>query len=772
MRTPLTARFCPFLAALLTTGAALGQTPLVLADIPVKLASANRADRAHQVLAARAPVSSRVTLAHVASIPRPGGQTVERFRQLQAGIPVLSRGASVLLDVKGNPTRFATAKLTESFPSSSTPVVSRGFAAERARGTSRGANFDANDAKLAWLAQDRSQARLVWVLYRGLTPGTPHSPVAVVDAVSGKVVLAYDATRFDRAATLYEQNPVSTPTATAVTLSTLSAGATTLEDSRIRSVNCIDTQTLVGKYGIHMCELVPKAKADANGDFPYAYSSDTAPEDEFAELSMYFHTAKAYAFYESLGMPELEKKPLTTVANLRFPKGWDSFNVSLMKDTTAPLEPYDNAFFSPQSPYPGLFKGIDSGLYFGQGTSADFAYDGDVVYHELGHALVDRTVNLAGFWLLDEQGASPAAGAMNEALADYFSSALTGDGQVGEYAAKNTSFQLGDKVIRDLENDDSCPKNIVGEVHIDSTLFSGALWSVRQALPAGDRNTFDTALVTAMLGAPTGELGYADLGELFRASVEASTLGKPAADALATEFEKRGVFPVCKRVLEYKGQPLSGSSWKLANGFFAAGKPYVGLEQAAAYAPGLIQVHTALKPGTDTLKIQWVNIQLGNQYSLGPDADPYTPAVLVRFAKEPITFSFDAGVLSSTADGLFETENFGRKSASVDVPKDATDVWVMIVNKGDEQGLYQAIEVLQKTSATGGTGGTGGGAVGGFGGGGIGGNPLGTGGAPATDEELHPLGGCSTPRGSVPAGFGLGLALGALALLGRRRAQR
>lgn len=769
MRTPLLAQICPLLAALVSSTAQAG-TPLVLPDTKVAPAASTPVARARQVLTARAPSSAALTLDHVSTAARPGGQQLVRFAQSHAGIPVLSRGASALLDAKGNPTSFATARLEERFPASASPSLSAALAAKRAERLARGARFGAGDAKLAWLPR-AGGARLVWVLYQGLVPGTPFSPVVVVDAQSGGVLLAYDATRFDRAATVYEQNPVSTPTATSVTLSTLAQGATKLEDTRIRSLTCVDTQKLVGKWNIHMCEFLHKAVADANGDFPYSYTSDTAAEDEFAEVSMYFHTARAYAFYETLGMPELDFKPLNTVANLRFPQGWESGNPSKMGDPTLPLEPYDNAFFSPQSPYPGLFQGLDGGLFFGQGTNADFAYDGDVVYHELGHALTDRTINFASHWLMDEQGSSPAPGAMNEALADYFSSALTGDGQVGEYAAKNTSYGYGDKVIRDLDNDDTCPKNIAGEVHVDSTLFSGALWKVRQSLAEPDRNTFDEALVTAMLGAPTGELGYEGLGELFRAAVEASTLGKTAADALVAELEARGVLPVCKRVLEYKGQPLSSGEWKFANGFFAPGKPYMGLDQSESYAPGLLQVHTTLKAGTDQIKVQWENVPLGPQYDFGPDADPYTPAVLVRFATDPIVFDYSQGV-ASNAD-LFDADTSAGRYATIDVPKDATDAWVMIVNKGDEPGLFYSVEVVQKTTSTGGTGGFGG--SGGFGGvatGGTGGNPVGSGGGYDFDQDLNPVGGCAcvaAPSGQVGALGGLALTGLALALLRRRR---
>lgn len=770
MRTPLLARLCPALSTLLFA-AASSAGPL-LPDTPVKPVRADAVARAREVLDVRAPASAGLTLLHRETTLRPGGQKLVRFAQQHAGLPVLWRGASVLLDAQGKPTRFSAAHLAERFPSSSQPSVPAAEAAKRGSSWLFGQSFAPSDAKLAWLPRG-GDARLVWVLYRGRLPGTPRSPVIVLDADKGTLVLAYDATRFDRAATVYAQNPVSTPTAASVTLQSLAQGATKLEDTRIRSVTCVDTHKLVGKWGIHMCELLPKAAADANGDFPFTFTSDTAVEDEFAEVSMYFHTAKAYAFYESLGMPELEFKPLTTVANLRFPQGWETGNSSKLKDPTLDLEPYDNAFFSPQSPFPGLFQGIDGGLFFGQGKVADFAYDGDVVYHELGHALVDRTVNLVSHWMLDEQGGSPAPGAMNEGLADYFSSALTGDGKVGEYAAKNMGYGGGGKEIRDLANSDTCPKFLAGESHMDSTIFSGALWSVRSTLSDTDKKTFDTALVTAMLGAPSGELGYEALGELFRASVEASALGKTAADALATEFEKRGLFPVCKRVMEYKGQPISSQHWKLANGFFAPGRPYVNLDQTEAYAPGLLQFHTTLKPETDSLKVQWDNYPLGGQYDLGPEAEPYSPALLVRFDKDPITFNYDAGV-SANAD-LVETGAVTGSSVTLDVPAGSTDAWVMIVNKGDNPGLFLGVELLQKTTASGGSGGTSG--FGGFGGsgalGGSGGNPASTGGTGGGyDQPLRALGGCSVPSSGRDASGVGALWLALLAVLGRHLTSR
>ena len=53
-------------------------------------------------------------------------------------------------------------------------------------------------------------------------------------------------------------------------------------------------------------------------------------------------------------------------------------------------------------------------------------------------------------------------------------------------------------MFRTLANQDKCPSAIIGEVHYDSTLFSGALWQARSALPEAQRGKFDAALYKAM----------------------------------------------------------------------------------------------------------------------------------------------------------------------------------------------------------------------------------------------------------------------------------
>lgn len=765
IRRPLRAGICALFALALAAGAHAQTAPshsIVLAPANHPATGKTNVERARNELSLRSPALQNASLVPSGEHVLRGGNRMVRFRQEHAGVPVIARGASVMLDKKGKATRFVTARVESRFVGSPTASLSAAVASVRANQLVHRRDYSPARAKLAWLPL-AGGARLGWVFYEGVIPGTPFAPVVVIDASSGDVLLRLDATRFDRSASVYTLNPITTPTLATVTLDSLANGATSLENSQIKAVNCIDEGTKTGgQLDIHFCELKSTATADGTGDFPYTFAGDTAPEDPFAEVTMFYHTSKAYGFLQELGMPELDLQPLLTVANLRFPKGWDDFDIEQMQDPTIPLESYDNAFYTPESPLGDELPNASGGLWFGQGSQADFAYDGDVVYHELGHAMIDRTVNLTSHWHLDSQGATPSPGAMNEGLADYFSSALAGDSEVGEYAALNIFAGFAGS-IRDLDNDHRCPNNVAGEVHVDSTFFSGAVWSVRQSLPEASRKDFDTALMTALVGAPSGDLGYEDMAALFTASLAASPLGQAAADALATELESRGALPECKRVLEYAG-PVSGPSTLFGNAFYAAGRWMGGVGQFGDYTPGVIQVHKPIAEGAIklTVSIQEIPYKTG---SFGPNADPFTPAVLVQFSSDPISFTYDNGVTASAGEPI---ELLGSGYAQIDVPDGATDVHVMIVNKGDEDGLYAdlTLDVQGPPTHTGGTGG-----VGGLPSTGGSGAKAGTGGASAHDpSEVEPGGGCGCElEGKRDASPAYLFALAAFAFLRRRR---
>ncbi|MFG3494880.1 M4 family metallopeptidase [Streptomyces sp. NPDC047928] len=143
-------------------------------------------------------------------------------------------------------------------------------------------------------------------------------------------------------------------------------------------------------------------------------------------------------------------------------------------------EPFVNAFWD------GTKMVYGSGDDEYKPLSADL----DVVGHEMTHGVVENTANLV-------YAGQP--GALNEAIADYFGNAIDVDrsgtrmddpdaGLIGEDLCRTTAPR--DCALRDLNDGATTSKNFLGVtfgtdnggVHLNSTIFSGALWDMRQDL--------------------------------------------------------------------------------------------------------------------------------------------------------------------------------------------------------------------------------------------------------------------------------------------------
>ncbi|MBX3211083.1 MAG: hypothetical protein KF850_03550 [Labilithrix sp.] len=658
--------------------------------------------RARAIVAARAKASP-VTIVADGVDRFADGETIVRYAQTHRGLPVIGRGASVRLSSAGQP--IATVlDLEPELPARVDAVVSPAAAAAVA--TQRmplGAR--AKDAHLVvWPTLDRG-ARLAYAVVPVVPPGIPTRPRVIVDAETSEVLEARDLVTFARA-NMYQFNPTKTPTPSLVELSLPTSGAT-LSNAFIEATNCVDNKTVkpVDMFGfnlnVHICDLIQTAAPNDDGDFLYQPSdvpgSAEARRDEFSEVSIYVHAAKAYAFFRGLaGEPEAQvvvDKPLRLVANLQVPAGMSTGDLAKAGNPDIPLETFQNAFFSPAGGGLGqVFQqlyGFDTGaLWFGQGPKRDYAYDGDVVYHEFGHAVVDATLKL-GAWHLDARGATAAPGAMNEALSDYFSSAITGDPDVGEYAAADLGAADG-SVIRTLANEDACPTAVTGAVHFDSTLFSGGLWQARQSLPQASRDKFDAALYKAMRANPgNGDLGYDDLTNLFLSTLKTDLpQGHAALEKAMTE---RGVLPTCDRVLTFERAKISSPDKR--SGFVAPGKQLVNVKGTA---PGVIQVRAALPPNTAAVKVSFIARAGGGGGGspFGGNAKPFAPVVLAKLGA-PITWDakskdgHDADVKAAAASAS------GSTSATIELPEGTTadSIYVQIASTGDDSGAYDDVSL-------------------------------------------------------------------------------
>ena len=658
---------------------------------------------------AKSVVSQRTALGSTliaTSIDRFGdGDVIVHLEQAHQGIPVVGRGAAVRFSAAGDPIVTAI-DVEDDLPGSITPSISTTSAALVAGARSPvGAHRD--DAHLVvWPMRSYDGARgtrLAYAVVPRVPAGIPFAPRIIVDAHTGRVIEARDMLQFVKA-NMFAFNPTKTPQASMLDFAIAPEGPN-LSNPFVQSSNCIDNKTVkpINALGfninVHICDLVQVATADATtGDYNYQPADQAGtPEskkDEFSEVSMYYHSTKAYAFFRGLqGDPNAQvvvDRPLHVIANLQIPPGIATGNITAAGDPNKPLEPFSNAFFSPAGGQLGqLFQqlyGFNQGaLWFGQGPSRDYAYDGDVVYHELGHAVVDKTLRLEA-WHADALGAVDSPGAMNEGLADYFSSAITGDPDMGEYASKDISVA---PIIRTLDNKDKCPTAIVGEMHYDSTLFSGALWQARRNLSSdADRTKFDTAIYKAMrTNAGRGDLGYEDLGKLFM-----TTLGTDfaaGATALDAAFKDHGIFPSCSRVLTFAdGKPVKSPDNRI--GFVAPGTQALGLPDLA---PGIVQIKAALPEKTGKVTITFSSFSSlggGGGNPLGGNATPFAPIVLAKVGK---TITWDGKSKEGhDAELKGEVSGSGTRTATIELPEGAAgDLYLQIANKGESDGQYDSV---------------------------------------------------------------------------------
>ncbi|MFO0662015.1 MAG: M36 family metallopeptidase [Polyangiaceae bacterium] len=380
--------------------------------------------------------------------------------------------------------------------------------------------------------------------------------------------------------------------------------------------------------------------------------------------------------------------------------------------------------------------GINGGaMFFGQGPNRDYSYDGDVVYHEFTHAVVNATLQLVGSPHRDDLGVSHSPGGMNEGLADYFSSAIAGDPDVGEYASKDFAPNLS--AIRSLSNPDKCPSEIGGEVHQDATLFSGGLWDLRKTLTPEQQGDFDLAVFTAMNSSPTGDLGYEDFAELVVDAVKASPLGATVADALTAAFTARGVLPRCNRVLESQLDTNLKGPTDLQGIWFALGTSTTGLKAPVGFSPGIVQFHATLPEGATSLDVSMLKVNVGGGGgAFGGGGTPFTPKLIVRFGDEPIKFTYGPYTVSQDAVQADFTGT-STMTSSVQIPSGATSAYVMIGSTGQQDGAYTNVKLTTQggNAGTGGTGGAGGTAGAGGTGGSGGTAAAGTGGTAGTSRN-------------------------------------
>jgi Zn-dependent metalloprotease len=305
-----------------------------------------------------------------------------------------------------------------------------------------------------------------------------------------------------------------------------------------------------------MCDEKPLPVADANGDFYFTPPQEptkstpmgsSADSDPFAVVMAYNHATEQLKYMRRLE-PNFKMgpnaQPLRVTANYLQPDFEHASGGFGSKIVITTLSRFDNAQFAPAGLLEQLYgmtdpeykRDFDSVMLY-QGTSADFAYDAQVVAHEFTHGVVEATAQLQDY-AFDEWGVTGAPGAMNEGFADFWAAARFNDPFIGEYVGDLSGNTEGS--LRSLENDYSCPSVLSGEVHWDSQHFSAGIWGARKAIGKTEAKqiAFDAAVLRAM---PTIDPFSSYENAVLAIVLEVETaMGVEARDLAAAAFTARG----------------------------------------------------------------------------------------------------------------------------------------------------------------------------------------------------------------------------------------
>jgi hypothetical protein len=378
---------------------------------------------------------------------------------------------------------------------------------------------------------------------------------------------------------------------------------------------------------------VHHALADDDGNFfvPLPDVIDEAdgvrPSDPYSELSMYFHGERFLDGLAERGVYEFACAPATLQANRR----------RLLPDGDLPFTPLNNAYFTGQcDPERGPT------MIFGQGSEVDFAYDGDVVYHELGHGVVAM---LAPEGLSGPRTRHDAtvvdAGAVNEGIADYLAFMLTDDPRLAEYVGRFWSSSGGAQ-IRTGENQKRCPDDSVGQVHADGEPVQAALWATRtrldgDAIPS-QKLVLDKIVLSALTRMPASatfeEASAALLAEADE-SVAAGELDDFGRSLLERSLRARGLVD-CSRVISDPEAVEGGRSMYL----------HRVTPNVHPFFPGPMQLRYAVPEGVDAVNVAFDLRSLGD--------DGLGAVVLLKWGEQPIAFEYELVALDDPGDATGE----------------------------------------------------------------------------------------------------------------------
>lgn len=439
------------------------------------------------------------------------GRTRVHLRQLHDGVPVAGAQVVVTLDEQQRAVMLS-ANLAEGIAVHSLPSVPAQQAIALATQALDLPLAAAPQAELV-VVPDALGGRLIHRVH--LWPHQPGAHWCVsIDAHSGQVLTVRDM-RQQAMAQVYEHNADNSELVE-VELPGLDGVDGTLT-SELAQV-----WTMVYEGGDDA--LAQTAVADELGDFFYDPDDvENIYDDPFAEVNAYWHVTDIKQWFAA-DHGHSWGGPVDLTVNYR-----DSASGR-----------YDNAYFSKD--FAGNYT-----IVLGQGT-IDLAYDADVIQHEFGHGIVDDLCDINAELdypiSFDQYGLHSAPHAVNEGMADYWSSTFQGDACSAEYFGS----AFGQDCLRDLDNDRETPGDLLGEAHEDGMIVGGTLWAVREAVGADVADDIIYGALGSLSSAPTF-LEYATaVDEHAAVLADSGQLDQADLDAIASIFEERGWYKSARAI--------------------------------------------------------------------------------------------------------------------------------------------------------------------------------------------------------------------------------
>ncbi|MFJ9574918.1 M4 family metallopeptidase [Streptomyces sp. NPDC101191] len=302
-----------------------------------------------------------------------------------------------------------------------------------------------------------------------------------------------------------------------------------------------------------------KSVSETSGEWPSGITMFSSPNTTFGAaatdsgaVDAHWNAGQVYDFYKTtLGRDSLDGH---------------GGAVNSLVGVTYYGQPYANAFWDGTKMVYGI----------GDSEFRPMSADTDVVGHEMTHGVIEHTANLVY---------AGQSGALNEALADYFGNAIDvtasrtpmsdpAAGLIGENLCRTKA--PADCALRDLNDGATTSKSFLGVsfatdnggVHLNSTIFSGALWDMREDLGGALADKIVYKAVTEYM---TPLDGFTEARGAVLAAAKAMGATSGQQNVVKRSFSAHGIVPGWEQALGVDTDALFGKLNTTDSGVGAGG---------------------------------------------------------------------------------------------------------------------------------------------------------------------------------------------------------